>query len=63
MSRALALGADAWMVGRPQIPGLAVAGARGATHVIRPSRDACTSRSPCGVARRSPTSIRRRRPA
>ena len=37
--KALALGADAVLIGRPQIHGLAVAGAMGVAHVIRLLRD------------------------
>ncbi|MCB1909873.1 MAG: alpha-hydroxy-acid oxidizing protein [Rhodocyclaceae bacterium] len=37
--KALALGADAVMIGRPQVHGLAVAGAQGVAHVIRLLRD------------------------
>ncbi len=39
MFRALALGADAVLVGRPVCHGLAVAGARGVSHVLRLLRD------------------------
>jgi len=37
--KALALGADAFLLGRPQVHGLAVAGAMGVAHVVRLLRD------------------------
>ena len=49
--KALALGADAVMIGRPQVHGLAVAGAQGVAHVIRLLRDELeVAMASCGCA-------------
>lgn len=58
MFKALALGADAVLLGRPALYGLAHAGARGAAHVLRLLRDEFEmTLALCGCA--TPQSIRR----
>jgi 4-hydroxymandelate oxidase len=50
--KALALGADAALIGRPALYGLAHAGARGVAHVLRLMRDELeTTMALCGCAR------------
>jgi 4-hydroxymandelate oxidase len=50
--KALALGADAALLGRPALYGLAHAGARGVAHVLRLLRDELeTTMALCGCAR------------